>query len=158
MLSALNLARAIENGELTPTQVIDRCAEAIARREDEVGAFIALDVAGARKAAEAPGLKDTPLRGLPVGLKDIFDTADLPTECGSPIFRGRRPARDAAAVAGLRRAGVEHAQALEDQDVGLADDGVLPRNHVVGDVGIDWRPDRGLSRLEVGKETTRKFS
>ena len=103
MLSALALARAIENGELTPAQVVDRCAEAIAKREADVGAFAALDIDGARKAA--PGLKDTPLRGLPVGLKDIFDTADMPTEYGSQIYPGYRPRYDASMVAMIRRAG-----------------------------------------------------
>ena len=105
MLSALGLARAIEAGELTPAQVVDRCADPIAQREGEVGAFAALDVEGARKAAQAPGRKDTPLRGLPVGLKDIFDTADMPTEYGSSIYPGHRPRYDASLVALIRRAG-----------------------------------------------------
>ncbi len=105
MLSALDLARRIEAGELTPVQVLDRAAEAIAQREAEVGAFATLDLDAARKAAQAPALKDTLLRGLPVGLKDIFDTADLPTEYGSPIYKGHRPAGDAALVSMIRRAG-----------------------------------------------------
>src|SRR5262249_5131587 len=45
-----------------------------------------------------------PLFGLPVGIKDIIDTADAPTECGTPLYRGRRPARDAACVHALRAA------------------------------------------------------
>jgi Asp-tRNA(Asn)/Glu-tRNA(Gln) amidotransferase A subunit family amidase len=105
MLSALDLARRIEAGELTATQVIEQCAQAIAAREAEVGAFVTLDLDGARRGAEAPALKDTPLRGLPVGLKDIFDTADLPTEYGSPIYAGHRPRADAALVSLIRRAG-----------------------------------------------------
>src|SRR6201999_1994647 len=52
-----------------------------------------------------PGLKDTPLRGLPVGLKDIFDTADMPTEYGSTIYMGHQPKYDASLVALIRRAG-----------------------------------------------------
>jgi len=82
MLSALGLARAIESGEFTPSHAIDLCADAIAQRENDVGAFVTLDMEGARKAAAQPGRKDTPLRGLPVALKDIFDTADMPTEYG----------------------------------------------------------------------------
>jgi Asp-tRNA(Asn)/Glu-tRNA(Gln) amidotransferase A subunit family amidase len=105
MLSALELARAIEAGELTPATVIDRCGEAIARREADVGAFATLDLERARTAALAPALKGSPLRGLPVGLKDIFDTADLPTEYGSKIYAGHRPAGDAALVSMIRRAG-----------------------------------------------------
>jgi Asp-tRNA(Asn)/Glu-tRNA(Gln) amidotransferase A subunit family amidase len=105
MLSALDLARAIEAGAITPRAVVDLCAEAIARHEAEIGAFAALDLAAAGRAAEAPGLRQKPLRGLPVGIKDTFDTADLPTQYGSPIYAGHRPKADAALVALVRRAG-----------------------------------------------------
>jgi len=103
MLSALDLARRIEDGALTPAAVIDLCAEAIAAREAEIGAFAVLDIAGARRRADA--LKGTMLRGLPVGVKDIFDTADLPTEYGSKIYAGHRPVADCAVVSLLHRAG-----------------------------------------------------
>jgi Asp-tRNA(Asn)/Glu-tRNA(Gln) amidotransferase A subunit family amidase len=105
MLSALDLARRIEAGALTPAAAIDLCAEAIAAREAEVGAFAVLDIEAARRRAEAPGLAASPLPGLAVGVKDIFDTADLPTECGSPIYAGYRPVADSAVVSLLRRAG-----------------------------------------------------
>ena len=105
MLSALGLARSIESGELTPAQALDLCADAIAERESEVGAFVTLDIEGARKAAEQPGRKNAPLRGLAVALKDIFDTADMPTEYGSPIYTGYRPKVDCSLVAMIRRAG-----------------------------------------------------
>jgi Asp-tRNA(Asn)/Glu-tRNA(Gln) amidotransferase A subunit family amidase len=105
MLSALDLARRIEAGEITPRAVVDMCAEAIAAREKEVGAFVALDLVAARQAAENAKLLSTPLRGLPVGFKDIFDTADFPTQYGSPIYAGFQPRADAAAVALTRRAG-----------------------------------------------------
>ena len=68
------IARAIESGEFTPTQAIDLCANAIAEREKDVGAFVTLDLEGVRKAALAPGLKDKPLRGLPVALKDALES------------------------------------------------------------------------------------
>ena len=105
MLPALDLARRIEAGELTPRAVVDMCAEAIAARDKEVGAFVVLDLVAARRAAENPKLPSTPLRGLPVGFKDIFDTADFPTQYGSPIYAGFQPRADAAAVALTRRAG-----------------------------------------------------
>jgi Asp-tRNA(Asn)/Glu-tRNA(Gln) amidotransferase A subunit family amidase len=105
MLSALDLARRIEAGELTPPAVIDLCAEAIAARDKEIGAFVALDIEAARRAAADPRLVSTPLRGLPVAFKDIFDTADLPTQYGSPIYVGHRPRADATAVSLTRRAG-----------------------------------------------------
>jgi Asp-tRNA(Asn)/Glu-tRNA(Gln) amidotransferase A subunit family amidase len=105
MLSALDLARRIEAGELTPRAVVDLCAGAIAAHESEIGAFAALDIVAAQRAAEKPGLAQMPLAGLPAGIKDIFDTADFPTEFGSPIYAGHRPKGDAALVAMVRRAG-----------------------------------------------------
>jgi len=105
MFSALDLVRGIETGELKPRAVVELCAEAIAEREPEVGAFVALDLDAARRSAEDPRLAATPLRGLPVAFKDIFDTADFPTQYGSPIYSGYRPRADASAVAMTRRAG-----------------------------------------------------
>jgi Asp-tRNA(Asn)/Glu-tRNA(Gln) amidotransferase A subunit family amidase len=105
MLSARDLARRVEAGELTPAEVVELCARAIAAREPEIGAFTVIDIEAARRAAEDPRLAQAPLRGLPVGMKDIFDTADFPTEYGSPIYAGHRPKADAALVMMVRRAG-----------------------------------------------------
>jgi Asp-tRNA(Asn)/Glu-tRNA(Gln) amidotransferase A subunit family amidase len=105
MLSALDLVRRIEGGELTARAAVELCAEAIAARESEVGAFVALDLDAARRAAADPHLAATPLRGLPLAFKDIYDTADFPTQYGSPIYAGYRPRADATAVALARRAG-----------------------------------------------------
>ena len=105
MLSALDLVRRLEAGALTPRAGLDLCAQAIDSREKEVRAFVALDLEAARGAADDPRLASTPLRGLPVAFKDIFDTADLPTQYGSPIYAGHRPRADSAAVALTRRAG-----------------------------------------------------
>src|ERR1043165_5194296 len=100
LLSALDLARRIEAGDITPEGVVDLCAAAIAAREEEVGAFTYLDIDGARAKArkDADALRALPLRGLPVALKDIYDTADMPTEYGSPAHKGHRPAADAPPV------------------------------------------------------------
>jgi Asp-tRNA(Asn)/Glu-tRNA(Gln) amidotransferase A subunit family amidase len=105
MLSALDLARRIEAGNLTPRAVVELCAKAIDAGEKEIGAFVALDVAGARRAADDARLAALPLRGLPVAFKDIFATADLPTQYGSPVYAGHRPAADASAVVLTRQAG-----------------------------------------------------
>ena len=105
MLAALDLARRIEAGELTPRAVVELCAEAIAANEPKVGAFVTLDLDAARRAADDSRLAAMPLHGLPVGVKDIYDTADLPTQYGSPIYAGYRPRADAAAVSLVRRAG-----------------------------------------------------
>ncbi len=105
MLSALDLARRIEAGELTPRLIVELCAETIAAREEEVRAFVVLDLDAARRAAEAPRLSSSPLHGLTFGIKDIFETADLPTQYGSPIYAGYRPPADSAPVALTRRTG-----------------------------------------------------
>src|SRR4051812_26318322 len=107
LLSALDLARRVEAGDLSPEGVLDLCATAITAREDEVGAFTHLDIEGARvhARANAEKLRAAPLRGLAVGLKDIYDTADMPTEYGSAAYKGHRPASDASCVTMLRRAG-----------------------------------------------------
>ena len=105
MLSALELARRIEAGALSPRAVVELCAEAVARHESEIGAFAALELDAARRRVEQQQLAPLPLRGLPVGIKDIFDTADLPTAYGSAIYAGHRPKADAAMVMLIRRAG-----------------------------------------------------
>lgn len=83
------------------------CLERIAARESAVHAWAHLDperaLAAARELDRVP--RRGPLHGVPVGLKDIIDTAELPTEYGSPIYAGHRPRADAACVALLRRAG-----------------------------------------------------
>ena len=99
-LGAKQAARLIERGELTAQALIASCRERIAQREPELKAWTHV-------ASEFPGLKSPrgPLFGVPVGVKDIFDTHDMPTEYGSPIYKGYRPRADAAAVALTRRAG-----------------------------------------------------
>lgn len=107
MLSALNLARRIEAGDLTPTEVIELCAQAIAGRESDIGAFAHLDIDGALQRARSTGaaLATSPLRSLPVAIKDILDTFDMPTAYGSVIYDGNQPRADASLVAMARRAG-----------------------------------------------------
>ena len=105
MLSVLHLVRRLDAGKTKPRAIIELCAETIAAREPEIGAFVALDIEAARKAADEPRLSSSQLRGLPIGAKDIYDTADLPTQYGSPIYAGYRPRADAAAVSLARRAG-----------------------------------------------------
>src|SRR4051812_49594549 len=105
MLSALDLARRIEDGTMTPAKVVDLCAEAIAAQDAEIAAFAAVDVERARRAAQAQTHGPTLLRGLPVGVKDIFDTVDFPTEYGSPIYSRHPPPLEFAPVPPLQRAG-----------------------------------------------------
>ncbi|MGZ3409438.1 MAG: amidase [Xanthobacteraceae bacterium] len=107
MLSALDIARRIENGELTPAGAVDLCRQTIELREPEISAFahLALDAARDHAQADAQKFTASTLHGLPLAVKDIFDTFDMPTAYGSPIYDGYRPRADAALVAMARRAG-----------------------------------------------------
>src|SRR5260370_9171611 len=106
-LSAASLVRLVEGGELTVEAVVRSCLERIAEREPVVRAWSHLGpdsaLAKAREADKAP--QTTLLRGMPFGIKDIFDTADMPTTYGSSIYVGCRPANDPSAAALPRPAG-----------------------------------------------------
>ena len=110
-LTATQAAADIARGVISAEDYTGACLERIAAIEGEVQAFAHLDPEHALAQARAldrhksEGRLIGPLHGIPVGIKDIFDTADYPTECGSPIFAGRRPAADATAVRKLREAG-----------------------------------------------------
>jgi Asp-tRNA(Asn)/Glu-tRNA(Gln) amidotransferase A subunit family amidase len=110
-LSATDAAAEIARGVLSAEDYIRACLGRIAELEKDLHAFIHLDPDYALTQARAlderrrSGQPIGPLHGVPVGIKDIFDTADYPAECGSPLFKGRRPMRDCAAVARLRAAG-----------------------------------------------------
>jgi Asp-tRNA(Asn)/Glu-tRNA(Gln) amidotransferase A subunit family amidase len=104
---AAEAARSIAAGRLTSESLVAACLERIAAREPEVRAWACVDRELALKQARALDRASprSPLHGVPVGIKDVIDTADLPTEYNSPIYRGYRPRCDAACVALLRRAG-----------------------------------------------------
>jgi len=106
-LSALEAAQRIADGRLTSEALIHTCLERIYAREDIIGAWAHLDadhaVAEAKQCDSEPARG--PLHGIPVGIKDIIDTVDMPTAQGSPIYAGNQPAADAACVALLREAG-----------------------------------------------------
>lgn len=110
-LSARTIISAIRDRRLTATSVMEACLERIAVREPQVKAWSFLDADQARQRArvadqwQAAGLPLGPLHGLPVGVKDVFDTCDMPSEYGSASLRGRRPTEDADAVSVLHRAG-----------------------------------------------------
>ncbi len=110
-LTATEAAADIARGVISAEDYTRACLEQIAAAEGDVQAFAHLDPEHALKQAraldglKADGRRIGPLHGVPVGIKDIFDTADYPTECGSPILADRRPDADAAAVRKLREAG-----------------------------------------------------
>jgi Asp-tRNA(Asn)/Glu-tRNA(Gln) amidotransferase A subunit family amidase len=107
LLSATDAARLIREGAISSEELVKACLARIG--EVDAWAFLDRDyaLAQARAADELrlSGGAIGPLHGVPVGIKDIFDTADMPTENGSALYAGRTPARDATAVALLRAAG-----------------------------------------------------
>ncbi len=110
-LSATEAADSIRAGVLSSETLVRACLARIANREAEVGAWIHLDEARAlaearaRDESLAAGKAPGPLHGIPVGIKDIYDTADMPTQLGSPLHQGRQPKRDSGVVELLRQAG-----------------------------------------------------
>jgi Asp-tRNA(Asn)/Glu-tRNA(Gln) amidotransferase A subunit family amidase len=110
-LSAADAARAVRDGALSSEELVGACLARIREVDGDVQAWAYLDPEHAlaqarildqmRRAGEVLG----PLHGVPVGIKDIIDTTDMPTECGSSIHAGRTPVHDATAVALLRAAG-----------------------------------------------------
>jgi Asp-tRNA(Asn)/Glu-tRNA(Gln) amidotransferase A subunit family amidase len=110
-LTAAAAAAAQRNGELSAQDLVRSCLERISALEETVGAWAHLDADYAlEQARQADRLRGEggaigPLHGLPVGIKDIFDTRDMPTENGTPLNFGRAPSEDATVVALLREAG-----------------------------------------------------
>lgn len=106
-LTAAELLARLARRELTAENVAQAHLERIDARESAVQAWACIErdrlLAAARELDR--GAIRGPLHGLPIGVKDVFDTCDLPTEYGSPIYRGHRPRVDAAVVSLARRAG-----------------------------------------------------
>jgi Asp-tRNA(Asn)/Glu-tRNA(Gln) amidotransferase A subunit family amidase len=111
LISATEASEAIRAGRMTSEGLVSACLERIAAIEDGIGAWAYLDADHALKqACEADRIQQAgqtlgPLHGIPVGVKDIFDTGDMPTEDGTVLHAGRQPQEDATAVALLREAG-----------------------------------------------------
>jgi hypothetical protein len=129
------------SGKDSPTAFLERCLANVDTFEPTVGAFVHIEIEKARAAAAAStarwreGRPLSRIDGMPVGIKDLIETADMPTQCGSPVFEGYQSHRDAASVVALRQAGaiilgktvgsVAHARRLEQRlgrGRGLRDD------------------------------------
>jgi Asp-tRNA(Asn)/Glu-tRNA(Gln) amidotransferase A subunit family amidase len=110
-LSASDAARSIRQGAISSQELVEACLARVRETDAQIQAWAFLDpdhaLAQARSADQyrLSGQPVGPLHGVPVGIKDIIDTADMPTENGSPLYAGRMPSRDAAVVALLRAAG-----------------------------------------------------
>ena len=111
MTSAVNMVEMIRDGKLTSVALVTEAFKRIEENDDTLRAWAYLDKDGAlQRAAEMDQLRNAGkplgrLHGIPVGLKDIVDTADMPTECGTPIMAGRQPDSDAVIVQKLREEG-----------------------------------------------------
>ena len=110
-ISATKAAAAIRNGKFSSFDLVKSCVDRIKSREPTVHAWVEFDPDRALKEAEyadkklQSGKESGVLHGVPVGLKDIIDTLDMPTQMGSALFSNRRPAQDAMCTNLLRQAG-----------------------------------------------------
>lgn len=113
-LNELSLAQAaleIREGRVKSAELVRACLDRVKAVDGDVRAWTFLDPDHAMRQAEvldrqrSEGRAVGRLHGVPVGIKDVFDTGDMPTELGSPLYAGRTPHRDAACVARLRAAG-----------------------------------------------------
>jgi len=110
-VAAVEAARMIREGVVTSVQLVEACLARVREVDAAVQAWAFLDpehaLAQARAADELrmSGQPTGPLHGVPLGLKDIIDTADMPTENGSVLHAGRTPSRDASVASLLRAAG-----------------------------------------------------
>ncbi len=111
LISASEAVRLIRDGVISSEQLVEACLARVGEIDSKVEAWAFLDpdhVLAQARAADTLRLSGQPigeLHGVPIGIKDIFDTADMPTENGSVIYAGRTPSRDATVVSMLRAAG-----------------------------------------------------
>ena len=108
LLTVTEASKRIAAGAITSETLVADCLARIEARNGQLGAwrFVDPEQALARaRSRDASGKSSGPLHGVPVGVKDVLDTFDMPTEYGSAIYRDHRPAADSACVAALRAAG-----------------------------------------------------
>ena len=107
LLTAVQAGAMLRDGSCTSVELVEHCLARIAARDPEVRAwaFVDREIALQQARARDREMPRSPLHGVPVGIKDIFDTCDMPTAYGSQIFKDHRPVNDTAVVALLRLAG-----------------------------------------------------
>ena len=107
----LAAAQEFASGKDTPRAFLERSLQLLDTWEPRIGAFVCTNLPAARAAAERSterwraGKPASPIDGMPVGIKDIFETVDMPTQMGSPLYAGWQSNKDAASVRALRDAG-----------------------------------------------------
>jgi Asp-tRNA(Asn)/Glu-tRNA(Gln) amidotransferase A subunit family amidase len=111
MRSYLAATRNFASGNATPRRFLERSLELLESWEPRIGAFVCTNLPAARAAADRAserwraGRPLSPIDGMPIGIKDVIETFDMPTQMGSPLFLGWRSGKDAASVRALRDAG-----------------------------------------------------
>ncbi|WBV41813.1 amidase [Pseudoroseomonas cervicalis] len=152
-LSAVTLRRLIGEKKLSPVELLDSCLKRIGEVDHAVNAMVAMDEGAARKAAQQAeqavmqGEKLGPLHGLPLGIKDLDETAGLVTTFGSPIFKDHVPAKDSTMVADLRAAGGIILGKTNTPEFGA---GANTRNAVYGATGNPFDPTRSAAGSSGG--------
>ena len=110
-LSLVDAAQSVREGRISSAELVEDCLRRVEEVDGAIQAWAFLDPDHARRQARAAddhrmaGRTIGPLHGVPIGIKDLFDTSDYPTEFGSALWKGRTPRHDAVAVARLRAAG-----------------------------------------------------
>jgi len=144
-LTLAGAARRIRSGQLSPVDLTERVLERIERLNPKTNAFIRVTGDSALAAARevertlAKGKEAGPLAGVPISLKDLFDTAGVPTTAGSRVFAGRIPPTDAAVVAKLKAAGAVIVGKTNLHEFAY---GVTSVNPHYGPVRNPWDPER----------------
>lgn len=143
---AADLAASVRAGALTPAEIDDAFARRIERLNPRLGAFITITTDRARRVARVDG----ELAGVPVGLKDLIDTAGVRTTCGSRIFAERVPTRDAEAWRRLKHGGAFLVGKLNTEEFAA---GVTSENEHYGSVHNPWDLDRMAGGSSGGSAT-----
>ena len=109
LLVAVDAAQRIACGDITSKQLVLDCLQRIEDRDTEIGAWKFIDPDYAIEQANEcdDGLRSGPLFGVPIGIKDNFDTKDMPTEYGTSIYSAHQPTADTLTVENLRKAGAQ---------------------------------------------------
>ena len=144
-LPAVELRRLIGSGEISPPEVLESCLARIEAVNPALNAVVAIDETGARRAAGAAARAVAAgeplglLHGLPIGIKDLNETAGLVTTYGSPLFSGNVPGADCGVVARIRAAGGLITAKTNTPEFGA---GANTRNEVYGATGNPFDPDK----------------
>lgn len=128
-LTFSDYSRRFADGADTPRKYLERCLETIASREPVVQAWVCMNAEGSRAAADEAGARykaGRPLSavdGMPIGVKDLIATKDMPTEMGTPAMKGRVTHEDSAPVQALRRGGAVILGKLVTTEMGMSHPG-----------------------------------